>query len=224
MIIRHSSAELALLFEAVGNALLQNRENLNQADRVNANHGDHMIEVFQIAAGASREKEGESLAEEMEYAANLLESRISNGSAQTYSRGLRQIAIQMRSREISLDELISFVQNILEEENPAQEKIQEFELRPNEILKALLTGLAGWSKVEEGKDPSGNQLDLGSLFDFGVAYFQARLHSSDRIEILADTAASASPLGKIPHRRLSGMIAFRALLEAMKQANPGQTI
>ncbi len=160
----------------------------------------------------------------MDYAANLLESRISNGSAQTYSRGLRHIAIQMRSHEISLDELISFVQNILEEENPAQENIQESQPRPAEILKALLTGLAGWSKVEEGKDPSGNPLDMGSLFDFGVAYFQARHHSSDRIAILADTAASASPLGKISHRRLSGMIAFRALLEAMKQANPGQTV
>ncbi len=216
--------ELAPLFEAVGNTLLQNREKLNLADRVNSNHGDHMIEVFQIAARAANEKGGGSLAEAMEYAANQLESRILNGSAQTYSRGLRQIAIQMRRREISLEELIAFVQNSLKEENSAQEKILESQPRPDEILKALLAGLAGWSKVEEGKDPSGNPLDMGALFDFGVAYFQARLHSSDRIEILADTAASASPLGKISHRRLSGMIAFRALMEAMKQAYPGSTV
>ena len=135
MIKAQSELELAPLFEAVGKALLENREKLNLADLVNANHGDHMIEVFQIAAGAAKDKEGTGLAEAMEYAASLLERQAANGSAQSYSRGLRQIAIQMRKREISLDELIAFVQKNLAEWKPAQGKTLDSQPRSGDVLK-----------------------------------------------------------------------------------------
>jgi hypothetical protein len=47
-----------------------------------------------------------------------------------------------------------------------------------------------------------------------MAYMQARQQYTDRIEILAEAAVAASPLSAIACQRLSGVIAFKALLRA----------
>jgi len=216
---------LAPLFHAVGEALQENRSALNQADQLNGNHGDHMVAVFQIAARAAEEKPNASLAEAMEYASGLLEGESDNGSARLYALGLRQMAAQLSKREISLDELIVFVQWAIGdgENGPPADPAQDVDVRKGEVLKALLAGLASWGRENGGELPSGEPLNMSALFEFGMAYMQARQRNSARIDILADAAASASPLGKTPHRYQSGVIVIRALLQAMKDAQPGRS-
>ena len=80
---------LAPLFQAVGEALRQNQPALNQADSINGNHGDHMVEIFEIAARAAQEQQAAGLAEAMAYAASLLEAQSDNGSARMYAHGLQ---------------------------------------------------------------------------------------------------------------------------------------
>ncbi len=67
-----TKSKLAPLFEAVRITLLQNRLELNQADKINGNHGDHMVEVFQIATQSAQEKQDEDLAEAMLFTASAL--------------------------------------------------------------------------------------------------------------------------------------------------------
>jgi hypothetical protein len=208
---------LAPLFQAVGEVLRQNQPALNQADLVNGNHGDHMVEIFQIAAKAAQEKQSASLAEAMAYAAGLLEAQSSNGSARMYAQGLRQMAEQMRRYDISLDELIAYVQKVLREEKEAGQTAEPGLARSGEVLKALLGGLASWGQLEEGKVASGSPLDMGVLFEFGMAYWQARQRGGERAAVLADAAASVSPLSKVPHRYESGKLAIQALLQAMQR-------
>lgn len=220
--------ELSLLFQAVGEALRQNRLAFNQADPVNGNHGDHMVEVFEIAARAAGERPVEDVAGAMEHAAQLLSAQKDNGSAQVYAHGLEQLARQLRRYHVKLDDLIAYVQGALAEVStpspagqPEVGKRVETEASSGNVLKALMNGLAGWSQIESGQIPSESPLDMGALFEFGIAYIQAKQRGGSRVEILADAAASVSPLSKTPHRYASGKVAIQALLAAMQGASSG---
>jgi len=209
--------KLAPLFEAVGVALKQNQLDLNLADGINGNHGDHMVEVFQFATLAAEEKQDEGLAQAMQFTARELDTLTHNGSARMYASGLRQIGEQMLRRQVTLDELIAAVRGASKKEEKTAENRQDISTsRSGDVIKALLAGLAGWNQAEEGKMVSENPLDMGAMFEFGMAYLQAKQRNAERIDVLADAAASASPLGKIPHRHRSGLIAIRALLQAMQ--------
>ncbi len=208
--------ELAPLFTAVEQALTGNRESLNQADLMNGNHGDHMIAVFHLAARAAEEKQAAPLAEAMQYAAGLLGEQSDNGSARVYSSGLAQMAFQFRKYDLGLDDFVGYVRQALRENK--EEVEQTGETRSKDVLKALLAALAGWKDVEAGKPPADTPLDMGFLFDLGVAYMQAKQRGgTDRSWVLADAAASVSPLSSVPHRLQSGKLAIEALLEAMRQ-------
>jgi hypothetical protein len=212
-----SSYSLAPLFQAVGEVLRQSQSALNQADSLNGNHGDHMVEIFQIAAHAAQEKQAAGMAEAMAYAAGLLEAQTGNGSAKMYAHGLRQMAEQLRRYNISLDELVVYVQKVLSEEKASGQTAELSVARSGEVLKALLAGLANWGQAEEKQALSGSSLDMGVLFEFGMAYWQAKQRGGKRAEVLADAAASVSPLSKVPHRYESGKLAIRALLQAMQR-------
>jgi hypothetical protein len=89
------------------------------------------------------------------------------------------------------------------------------------VLKALVAGLAAWGQAERGETPSDKTLDMGTLFEFGLAYMQAKQRGGDRVEVLAHAAASVSPLQAVPHRYQSGVIAIQALLRAMQEGWSG---
>ncbi len=195
----------------------QSQPGLNQADPVNGNHGDHMVEIFELATQAAQEMQSGSLADAMAHAASLLEAQTGNGSARMYAHGLRQVAEQLRRYDISLDELVAYVQKTLREEKTSGQAAEPGLARSGEILKALVAGLVNWGQVEEGKAFSGSPLNMGVLFEFGMAYWQAKQRGGERAAVLADAAATVSPLSKVPHRYQSGKLAIQALLEAMQR-------
>jgi hypothetical protein len=218
------SRDLASLFQAVGDALRHNRLAFNQMDPVNGNHGDHMVEVFEIAARAAGEMPGEDAAGTMEHAARLLAAQADNGSAQVYAHGLEQVARQLRRYNLTLNDLLVYVQGALAEdkESSASAESLEASAASGDVLKALMSGLAGWTQIESGQVPADSPLNMGALFEFGMAYMQAKQRGGSRIEVLADAAASVSPLSKTPHRYASGKLAIQALLAAMQGASSGQ--
>jgi hypothetical protein len=204
--------ELAPFFQAALETLRENRLALNQADLYNADHGDHMVEIFEIAVRAIEENSGQNLADALEHAAQLLRQTQGNGSAQLYAQGLSQLASQLRSHNISIADLVSYVQNLLGEDKSAAAATSS---RSGDILKALVSSLAGWSQKESGQVPSDRPLDMGALLELGMAYLQAKGRGGSQVEILADAAASASPLSRTAHRYQSGKLAIQALLQAM---------
>ena len=202
------------LFQSVTAVLVQNQAAFNQADPFNTNHGDHMVEIFQVASQAARENAGADLPEAMEYASQKMAERTDNASALVYAHGLAQMAQQFRSYGVTLDDLVPYVQGLIkkEEKSTSGEAAQP---RSGDVLKALLAGLSGWQNLESGQTPANNRLDMGYLIELGMAYMQAKSRGGSRLEVLADAAASASPLGSLPHRYQSGKVAILALLQAM---------
>lgn len=206
-------ANLAQIFQAVADTLLLHRETLNQADTINGNHGEHMLEIFRTATQAIAEKPGMDLAEEMDAASQLLTRLSANGSAQVYSRGLAQFALQFREHQVTLEELLAYVQGVAREKT--DETPQAASPRSGEVLKALVGGLSGWQQSGSSVNQGERKLDMGGLFEMGMAYLQAKQRGGNRLEVLADAAASASPLSQVPYRYQSGKLALQALLQAM---------
>ena len=211
-------AGLQAIFGAVGEALKVRQAELNLMDTLNHNHGDHMVEIFETAAQAGGEMHDAPLADAMDRAAGLLRERHENGSAQVYARGLGLLAAQFRQRQIELDDLLPVVRGYLRQEGGAE---SEASPASGEVLKGLMAALAEWEQVEAGleKGDAGQKpfggVDMGYLFGVGMAYLQAKQKGGDRLDILSETVVSASPLGNSPHRHASGVIAVRAMLEAM---------
>lgn len=218
--------ELAPLFQVVGQVLHLHRQALNQADVANGNHGDHMVEIFELAVRAAQEKHLQELAEAMDYASQLLRQTRQNGSALVYAAGLSSFAGQFRTRQITLEELLSFVASALAEkgaESPGRDEAED--LRRGEVLKALAHGLAGWGGAENGHPARSRPLNMGVLFELGMAYLQAKASGGGKAAVLAKAAVSVSPLSQSPQRSRSGELAIQALLEAMQNqyaGSPGQ--
>jgi len=212
------TAGLEQVFSAVAEALHQRQSELNAADSFNGNHGDHMVEIFGLAARVAGETDPADLPAVMLAASQRLKGKKENGSALVYGRGLEQFGLQFKSHDIKLPDLLLYVRQLI-----ADSDHQASPLRPEiqkSMLKALVTGLSAWKKAENLEPGNSAQevcktLDLGSLFDLGIIYLQAKARGGTRLEVIADAAAHASPLAQTPQRLLSGKLALEALLEAM---------
>jgi len=206
--------DLPALFGFVRDRLEAEREALNAADAINGNHGDHMVAVFDTAWQAASSQPGFWPA--MEEAARRLRALPGNGSAQVYAHGLEQLAAQLKAYGLDLDDLVNYIDNLLADEKGETGSPTGGEKR-GEMLKALIKALAAWKAVEQGQPAPERPVDMGYLFDLGVAYMQAKAKGGSRAEVLGETAATVSPLNAAPHRMLSGKLAIAALLNAMRR-------
>ena len=130
--------QLAPAFERVAEIMRQNRGELNRADPYNGNHGDHMVEIFELAASAVGEQGHAALPDAMEYAGGQLARLPGNGSAGVYAAGLAQFAAQFRERNVTASDLEAYIDRVL---RGAREKHTSAEGDPangGEMLKALL--------------------------------------------------------------------------------------
>ena len=50
-----SNVDLVKLFSTVAETLVENQASLNKADEYNQDHGDHMVDIFQMITGAVKE-------------------------------------------------------------------------------------------------------------------------------------------------------------------------
>lgn len=211
--------DLVMLFQGILAALRRERENLNRVDEINQNHGDHMVSIFEVAVKAAEERRDADLADKIEYAANSLSALRANGSAQEYQRGLRILAEQFRQRDIGFDTLLPYVRSASREKTQTGDG--QDDLRSAEVLKALLSALSAWDKdaqlQDSGMAVKTGDLDIGYLMGMGIAFMQAKQKGGDRLDVLAETAVSATPLVRVPHRHRSGKLVMRTLLATVSQ-------
>lgn len=214
-----TTRDLAGVFQAAEDALSRQREALNQADPGNGNHGDHMLEIFQVATQAARSLPLASLPDMLEQASRLLAQLGDNASAQVYARGLEQFGKAFREHQVEFDELAGYIQHIAQEPPDGSNVGGQTAAPPKgdrsaEVLKSLVSGLAAWSQVENGKSPSEKGIDVSYLFELGIIYMQAKGQGGSQLDVLSEAAVRASPLSQVPHRLQSGKLAFHALLQA----------
>lgn len=232
----------AHVFEAVRQVVGENQAYFNAVDEINHNHGDHMLEIFDLAVQTLRDLHPDNPADAMPTAdmltAQMLTAGLAikklerNGSARVYGDGLIAFAQKLEQREIGQAELIQFVREKTGvkhlEQNRGDERFIEEEGihddRSGQVLKALVEGLSAWKQMDSGLSAKGRNLDMSALFELGIIYMQAKQHGGSKIKVLADAAVSASPLNQSAHRKLSGKIVIQAMLEALATYESGDSI
>ena len=213
---------LASLFNVATQALSANQNTLNDSDTENHNHGDNMVQVFNMISQVMANNSNASPSEQFSQASQYLAQNGTSGSAHAYSQGLAQAAQQFQGQPaVTQDNAMTLIQSLLGGGQPQQQSSNPLDAllggggntsQGGDLLGALLGG---------GQPAQGNQgqdgLDMGDLLNAGMAFMNAKQQGQSTLQAGLSALIAAGPLGQKPHRQQSGQLVANALLQAFTQ-------
>jgi len=204
---QQKSLDLGKLFGAVTGTLQQNKESLNKADEFNHDHGDHMVDTFEVITQAMKEKQGADPADQLEYAAEILRQRKS-GSAQVYAQGLSQASRDFKGQPITQNNAMGFIQTLLGggQAAPVQQQQQS-----SGGLGGLLGGLLGGSQQQTQQNDG---LDLGDVLKAGMSFMGTKARGGSNLEAIVNAVVSNSAMGS-GYRQQSSSLVTNTILQTI---------
>ena len=144
--------DLGTLFGAALQALTAHRQEVNDLDGYNGNHGDNMVENVRLITKSLQKKGSQPPAEALKYASRRLQATGRGGTSQYYAKGLSQAAEQLQGRP-ALDgaDVVSLVQSLLAA-IPSQGQ-QPQPQAGGSVLEQVL-GLAGGQPAQPSGQPA----------------------------------------------------------------------
>jgi hypothetical protein len=204
--------DLTKLFSTAAKALAQNQDTLNQADTYNHDHGDNMVEVFQVITQAMKDKKGSSSADQLEYASQLLRQKTQSGSGQVYAQGLERAAQAFTGKTVTKQNIGTLIQSLF---GAQQVTAQPATSGGADLLGSLVSSLAGGGQ-QAASTPGGSAgLDVGDILNAGLSYLSAKQAGKGDLEALMGAVVNSSAVGQEPHRAESGTLIANALLGAL---------
>ena len=197
--------DLLKLFSQVTKTVKKNQTTLNQADEYNHDHGDNMVEIFDVITQAMKAKKNAAPADQLEYAAQLLRNKSQSGSANLYASGLEQAAKQVLGQEVNTGTVLTILQTLM-----GGGAAPKGAAGGGDMLSSLLGQLGGGSSAE-----SGQGFDLGNLLSAGMGYMAAKQGGKSDIEALTSALLSGSQMAQTPHRAQSGELVASTLLKSL---------
>jgi len=224
-----SNIDLASLFQTVTGTLTKNRENLNEADTSNHDHGDNMVDTFEVITQAMKEKQGADPADQLAYAAEILRQRKS-GSAQLYAKGLSQASQEFQGQQVTSGNAMTLIQTLLGGGQASGQQQQSGGV--DDILGSLLGGtnqqeqqsggvgnilgsLLGGTNQQEPIQQSSQGLDIGTLLNAGMTFMNTKSRGGSNIEAIVNAIVSSSAMGG-SYRSQSGSLVANALMQAVQ--------
>ena len=201
---------LVKVFSTVATALASNRDTLNQADTYNHDHGDNMVEVFDVVAQAMKARKGASPADQLAYASELLRQKES-GSAKYYAGGLTQAAQQFTGKQVTPNNAMDLIQTVLGGGMPTPTPAPA-PAGQTDMLGSLLSGLTGSG---QSGAPAQAGLDIGGLLNAGMSFMNAKQRGEADTTALMGALMSATSGGNTPYRAQSGAVVANALMQAV---------
>lgn len=192
-----TTVDLVKLFSAVADTLVENQDSLNQADEYNQDHGDHMVEIFQLITGSMKEAPKNDVSSGLSTASEMLTKKKS-GSAAMYAKGLAQAAEYFQDQDLDVTQLLPLLQTMLGGGEASVAK------GPGGLLDSLVGSIGG----EDG-------LDMGDILSAGAAFLQSKQEGDSNLEAAIDAIISASKMGETPHRAQSSKLVADVLLQAL---------
>jgi len=189
--------DLVKLFSTVAETLAENQTSLNEADEYNQDHGDHMVEIFQLITGAMKEAPAGDVASGLKTASDLLGGKKS-GSAAVYAKGLAQAADYFQDQDLDASQLLPLLQTML---GGGEASISE---GAGGLLDSLVDSFGG----EDG-------LDMSDILSAGAAFLQSKQEGDSNLEAAVDAVISASKMGETPHRAQSSKLVADVLLQSL---------
>ncbi|MCJ7520365.1 MAG: dihydroxyacetone kinase subunit L [Anaerolineaceae bacterium] len=206
--------DLFSLFKQVSKSVKQNKTSLNQADPYNHDHGDNMVEIFDVITRAMKEKKTADPADQLEYAAQLLRSKTGSGSGQVYASGLESAAKQVLGKDLNIGTIMTIIQSLMgSTQQPNQQTAQT---AGSDMIGSLMGQLLGGAgKTGAGSSGTGQGLDLTDLLGAGMNYMSAKQSGKSDIEAITGALMSGSTMAQTPYRAQSGEVVTSALLKAL---------
>ncbi len=204
--------DLSSIFKVVSAQLTDQKTVLNEADEYNHDHGDNMVQIFNLIQNAVSKKSDEPVVDQLTYASQVVKKESQSGSAKLLAQGLADAALNFSDKDLQPDTLGLLVQSLLnvkQEEAPKKEQ--------GDLLGSLLSGLTGKKEAEAAE--SEPKLGVDELMRAGLAYFQAKQDGSSDVEALIGALLAASPMGQSKHRSMSGSLIANAILGFAKAGN-----
>ncbi len=192
-----SNLDLAKIFSAVTQTLAENQTTLNKADEYNQNHGDNMVDIFNLISGAVGKAPQGDLASGLSLASELLGDKKS-GSAAMYAKGLAQAAEYFQGQDLDASQLMPLLQTLLGGGEASVSK------GPGGLLDSLVGSLGG----EDG-------LDLGDILSAGAAFMESKESGDSNLEAAVDALIASSKMGESPHRAQSSKLVADTLLQTL---------
>jgi hypothetical protein len=224
--------DLGKLFQTVTGTLVKNKESLNEADTSNHDHGDNMVDTFEVITRAMKEKKGADPADQLEYAAEILRQRKS-GSAQLYAKGLSQASQQFQGQQVTSGNAMTLIQTLLGGGEATVQQQQQDSGGLGNVLGSLLGGGqtqqpqqsgGGLGNVlgsllggggQQSQQQSNNGLDIGDILNAGMAFMNTKSRGGSNIEAIVNAVVSSSAMGG-SYRSQSGSLVASALMQAVQ--------
>jgi hypothetical protein len=213
--------DLSKLFDVALQSMTAHRQEINDLDGYNGNHGDNMVENLRLITEALQAKSSQPPAEALQYAGQKLQSQGRGGTSQYYAKGLSQAAEQLQGHSsLGGSDVMSLVQSLLGA-IPSQGHPQQVQAGGS-VLEQVL-GLAGGQQPQAR--PQDNGLDLGdvlnALLPAGLAFLQAKQSGTDTATAAGQALMGALMGGQVnplqagtPRTAAGGLIA-QSLLQAL---------
>ena len=203
--------DLASLFQSVTGTLANNRESLNEADTNNHDHGDNMVDTFEVITQAMKEKKGADPADQLAYASEILRQR-NSGSAQLYAKGLSQASQQFQGQQVTSGNAMELIQALL---GGGQAPVQQQQQQGGGIGGVLGSLLGGTNQQAPAQKQSNDGLDIGDLLNAGMAFMNTKQRGGSNLEAIVNAVVSSSAMGG-GYRQQSGNLVATALMQAVK--------
>jgi len=208
MVDKSNPLDLVKLFQSVTGTLTKNRESLNEADTNNHDHGDNMVDTFEVITQAMKEKKGADPADQLEYAASILRQRKS-GSAQLYARGLSEASREFQGQQVTPDNAMTLIKSLLGGGQEPQPQQQD-----GGIVGNLLGSLMGGSGGQQSQQAD-NGFGLDDVVNAGMAFFNTKSRGGGNLEAIVSAVVAGSAMGG-GYRQQSGNLVATALMQAVK--------
>lgn len=220
--------DLFSLFNQVTKTMQDSKTSLNEADTYNHDHGDHMVEIFEVITQAMKEKKNADPADQLEYAASLLRDQAKSGSGKLYAKGVKEAAKQIEGKDLNAGSIMSMLQTILGAgEAPASKPAAS-----GDMLGSLLGSLVGGgqtgaqndgldlgdllgSLTGTGSADEQGGLDLGDLLGAGMSFLSAKQGGKSNLEALTGALVSGSQMASSPYREQSSQLVTSTVLKAL---------
>ena len=192
-----SNVDLVKLFSTVAKTMVENQSSLNKADEYNQDHGDHMVDIFNLVSGAMKDAPSGDVTSGLAKASELLTEKPS-GSAAMYAKGLGQAAEYFQGKDLDASQILPLLQTML----------GGGEASVSQGAGGLLDSLMGSFGGEDG-------LDLGDILNAGAAFMQSKGEGDSNLQAAVDAVISGSKMGETPHRAQSSKLVADVLLQTL---------
>jgi len=216
--------DLAQLFQTVTGTLSDNRQQLNDADDGNHDHGDNMVDTFEVITQAMKQKKGADPADQLEYAAQMLRQRKS-GSSQLYAKGLEQASQEFQGQQVTPANAMTLIQSLLGGGQAPQPQQQSQDGGIGGVLGSLLGGSGGQQGQQSQDGGIGNVLgsllggsggqqsqqsdgiDMGDLLQAGMSFMSTKQRGGSNLEAIVNAVVSSSAMGGGYRQQSSNLVA-----------------